>query len=306
MRISLPGIKLPAPSLVQKRIVALDIGGSSVRVLVAKGGKAIDWREAPLEPGLVREGVVADAEGVAAAIKPLLPKRSHLGDRLMVSVTGVRAIPRVLELPRMKEQMLDAAVSREAKREMPVPMEEIYLAWQVLEPTNGNQRVFALGVPRDILDPLLRALEGAAARPYAVDIKPLALARAADRREVVIADLEPDAIDIILVCSRMPAIMRTVTMQADGTDDDSRVERLYAELARTIKFYNDTHRQEPLSPDTPIVLTGSLAKKAAAVPLPEELVQYETRQLLPPLECPPELPLESYAVAVGLALKEAA
>jgi Tfp pilus assembly PilM family ATPase len=123
----------------------------------------------------VREGVVADPDGVAEAIKPLLPRRGLMGDNLMVSVTGVRAIPRVLELPRMKEQMLEAAVYREAKREMPVPMEEVCLACEHWVTTKS--RVFALGVPAT-LDPLLRALELATAGPHAVDIKPLALARA--------------------------------------------------------------------------------------------------------------------------------
>src|SRR4030042_922891 len=98
------------------------------------------------------------------------------------SARGLRSIPRILELPKMKPQMMEAAVAREAKREMPVPLDDIYLSWQPLAASNGHQRVFALGVPRDTLDPLLRAIAVTGRRAHAVDIKPLALARAVDRR----------------------------------------------------------------------------------------------------------------------------
>jgi hypothetical protein len=67
-------------------------------------------------------------------------------------------------------------------------------------------------------------------------------------------------------------------------------------------FYNDTHRL-----DRCLGYAGvpDRWRKRALVHC-QALVQYETGRLVPPLRCPPELPVESYAVAIGLALKEAA
>ena len=50
--------------------------------------------------------------------------------------------------------------------------------------------------------------------------------------------------------------------RAGESDGEESLARFRDELARTIKFYNDTHRQEPLPPSTPIFLTGSLAEPA--------------------------------------------
>jgi type IV pilus assembly protein PilM len=285
-------------------VVTLNIEGQSARVLVARGGKAVFWKETALEGGLVKEGVIADPERVGRALKGLLKTDRVLGTRLIASVTGLRSIPRVLELPHMSTQMMEAAVSREAKREMPVPMQDIYLSWQALGDGNGKQRVFALGVPRDTLDPLLRALAIAGGRPYAVDIKPLALARAVNRSEAIVANVEPESADIIVVTDGMPAIMRTVASRSGASAGEESIERFRGELARTIKFYNDTHRQDPLPPETPMFITGSLAPEAAEADRLEGQPPFPVEPLVPLLECPPDLPVHTYAVNIGLALKE--
>jgi type IV pilus assembly protein PilM len=303
MRLTLPNPTLALPAALQRRTVTLNIEAQSIRVLTVRGENVMSWQEIPLDAGMVKEGVIADPDGVGAALKTALDSPSMSGGRLIASITGFRSIARVLELPKMKPEMLEEAVGREAKREMPVPMEDIYLSWQSLDASDGQQRVFALGVPRDILDPLLKAMAVAKRHPSAIDTKPLALARAANRDEAIIADIEPGSADIVLVTGGVPVIMRTVVERAGEPDGVERVERFRDELARTVKFYNDTHRQEPLEPSTPIFLTGSLAESALNEPL-EALAQYPVETLLPPLDCPPALPLHTYAVNIGLALKE--
>jgi type IV pilus assembly protein PilM len=272
-------------------------------MLAVRGGRVIDWCEIALEDGAVREGVVVDGDSVSAALKQALNSQPMMGAKLITSVTGFRSISRILELPKMKPDLLDAAVMREAKREMPVPMEDVHLSWQPLDTLDENQRFFALAVPRDVLDPLLKALLSAKRHPYAVDTKPLALARVANREEAIIADIEPFSADFVLVVKRVPVIMRTVVEPGDTSSEPGRVERFRDELARTIKFYNDTHRLEPLNPSTPVFLTGSLARQVVVAP-PESLAPHKFYRIAPPFACPRELPVESYAVNFGLAMKE--
>lgn len=304
MRVNLPNPQLSPPRLLQRPTIALNVEGTSARLLLVKGNRVSAWTEVPLEPGLVKEGVIADPQAVGLALKALLDSHRVWGGKLIASVTGIRSIPRMLELPKMSPHMMEAAVAREAKREMPVPMEDIYLSWQTLAVNDGHQRIFALGVPRDTLDPLLRAIAVTGRRAHAVDIKPLALARAVDRREAIIADVEPDSADIVVVTGGIPAIMRTVVSRGEGAAPEDSIDRCRGELARTIKFYNDTHRQEPLAPSTPLFLTGSLAEEAAAaIESLESLAPYPVEPLTPPLGCPSDLPIASYAVNIGLAAK---
>lgn len=303
MRLTVPSPTITLSTALHRRTTAVSIEGEDIRILVTRGNSVVSWQDVRLEPGLVKEGVIADPEGVGAALKALLDSQSVSGGRLIASVTGFRSLARVLDLPKMKPELLAEAVTREAKREMPVPMEDVYLSWQPLAPDDGHQPVFALGVPRDILDPLLKAMTAAKRHPSAIDTKPLALARAANCDEAIIADIEPDSADIVVVTRGVPVIMRTVVERAGEPSGDERVERFCEEVARTVKFYNDTHRQEPLEPSTPIFLTGSLALSVTVESL-EALSQYRVEPLSPPLDYPPDLPVHTYAVNIGLALKE--
>ncbi len=306
MRLSFPKPALTLPVMLQKPTVTVNIEGHAIRTLAVRGNIVVSWEEAPLDFGVVREGVVADPERAGAALAAVLDSQHLLGGNLIACVTGFRSIARVLELPKMGEDLLEEAVTREAKREMPVPMEDIHLSWQALDAEDAKQRIFALGVPRDILDPLLKMMTVAKRRPCAVNIKPLALARICGEEEAIIGDIEPNSADVVVVTKGIPVIMRTVMDRGGEAGDEARVARFRDELARTIKFYNDTHRQEPLEPSTPIFLTGSLAEMVAAEPLQslEALEQYSVQPLSPPLAYPPELPVHTYAVNLGLALKE--
>jgi type IV pilus assembly protein PilM len=292
--------------MLQRPVVTVNIEAHCIRLLVVRGDRVASWQETPLDLGLVREGAIVDSQRVGAAMESLLDGQHLSGGKVVACVTGFRSTARVLELPKMKPELLEEAVSREAKREMPVPMEEIHLSWQTLDITDGHQRVFALGVPRDILDPLLKTMKAAKRPPCAVDIKPLALARAAGREEAIIADVEPGSADIIVVSGGVPVIMRTVMERVGESDDEARIHRFHDELARTIKFYNDTHRQEPLAPSTPIFVTGSLAELALTESLDsfEALQQFSVQPISPPLTYPADLPVHTYAVNLGLALKE--
>ncbi len=300
MRLGIPNPTLGLPRVLKRRIVTVNVEELCIRVMMARGGRVVAWRQVPLNEGLVREGVITEPQRVGAALGGALPL---LGARVIVGISGFRSIARVLELPKMKASLLEGAVTREAKREMPVPLEDVYLSWQPVDSYDGQQRIFALGVPRDILDPLLKTISVAKRHPYAVDTKPLALARAANRNEAIIADIEPASADIVVVTRGIPIIMRTVVERQDQQNGRERIQRFRDELARTIKFYNDTHRQEPLAPSTPVFLTGSMAQLVLREPL-DSVVPYPVEPLMPPLSCPASFPIETYAVNVGLALKE--
>lgn len=274
----------------------------SVRLLAVNGGRITKWGLESLEPGLVREGVIADPEAIGAHIKSLLAHHRVGNCRLVAGLTGQRSVPRFLDFPEATGRVLEALVPREMKREMPVPLEEMSLSFQIIGSEDGHTRVFALGVPRDVLVPQIKAIQHAGRKPHSMDIKPLALVRAVGLSDALIGDLEPESIDVIVVRGGMPVAIRTVGLPPQGEQTGDKIQRLGEELTRTVKFYNDTH-PEPLARSTPLCLTGSLAADVAQSSVAEAAVGLTFRPLAPPLECPPDLPVATLMVNVGLALK---
>lgn len=282
----------------------LYIEADSVRILAVRGKQVTEWGTEPLEPGLVRDGMVSDPKAVGEHIQSLLAAHSIGKGSLVVGLTGQRCVPRIIDFPQMDLRLLKEAVPREMKREMPVPMEEMHLSWQIIRRDNGHLRVFALGVPRDVLGPQMEAIRLAGGRLRSMDIKPLALVRAVGRGEALIADLELGSLDIIVVRGGIPATIRTVSLQREIDTTEDKARRLGEELARSVKFYNDTHPEEPLHPSMPVYLTGSLAEAAASSGIVEASVGHPVAPLAPPLTYPADLPLATFMVNIGLALKE--
>lgn len=303
-----------------KRTVTLNIETDAVRFLVADGMRVGDWGSVPLDPGLVRDGLIYEPTKVSSVIDALFREKKLPKNRVIASLPSLRSLTRIFNLPKVKPALLEEAIRNEAEREMPVPLEELYLCWQLINGKGEEQRFFVLGVPHDVLDAELKALGQAGIRPVAMDLKPLALARVVDREEALILDLEPESFGIILVASGVPVAMRTLVSRGEAITLEDRIGQLASELARTVEFYNNSHPEHSIGATTPAFLTGSLAveevqkgKKRArktneqtgASQLVKAAIDNPVETLSIPFSCPPDLPIGQYAVNIGLALRQA-
>jgi type IV pilus assembly protein PilM len=284
--------------------VTLNITATSIRLLSVKGKQVEKWGSAPLAPGLVKDGFILQPKAVGAIIDALFKSTKVPKQKVITTLTGLSFTYRILSLPKTKSSLMEEAVQRSARKEIPLPLEELYLSWQ---PINGKQEeldYFVLGVPRNPIDAVVQALAEAGIEPYIVELKPLALARAANRGDVLIVDLEPDCFDVVLVAKGVPTVIHTITPRGEGANLEDNIRRLSDELSRTVKFYNTSHPQTPLSPTTPLLLTGELATNVATSRLIQAETGYPVKSLVPPLQFPSALPAALYATNMGLALKE--
>jgi len=284
--------------------VALNISATSIRLLSVKGRHIQKWGDAPLASGLVSDGLILQPRAVGEAIDALFKSLKVPKERVITSLTGLSFTHRILSLPRMKPAPLEEAILRGAKKEIPLPLEELYLLWQTIGSKDDEIDFFVLGVPRNLIDAMVQTLEEAGIEPYIMDLKPLALARAANRGEALIVDLEPDCFDIVLVANGIPAIMHTITPRGGGASLEDNIRRLADELSKTVKFYNSSHAENLLGTTTPLLLTGELSTNATASKLIQAEIEYPVEPLVPPLEFPTDLAIALYAANMGLALKK--
>ena len=284
--------------------VTLSISAVSIRLLSVKGRQVKKWGEAPLAPELVRDGLILQPEAVGETIAALLKSTRVAKERVITCLSGLSFTYRTLSLPRINPALLEEAIERAARQEMPLPLEELYLSWQAIGGGGEEQDFFILGVSRNLVDAMVRTLAVAGIEPYLMDLKPLVLARAANRADAIIVSLEPDCFDIVLVANGIPAIMHTVSPRGEGATPEDNVRRLTDELLKTVNFYDNSHPESTLSLATPLLLTGELSSNATASSLIQAAVEYPVEPLVPSMKFPPELPLALYAANMGLALKK--
>jgi type IV pilus assembly protein PilM len=287
--------------MLSKRVVTLNFEANSIRILAVKGKKIEKWGSVPLEAGIVKDGLIVQPEAAAEAIKSQLEKMGIKEKKVILSVAGLRATFRILSLPRVKKSLLEESIRRGAKREVPVSLEELYLSWQSIGNNDGEQNIFVLGMPQELVDAEIRTLDKLGIKPQVMDFKPLVLARLARKRDALIIDLEPDSFVVALVADGIPAVIRTIAPKGEGSILEDNIWRLNEEIMRIVEYHNRNHRQTPLTADTPALLTGSLASDTTIAQAVENGIGYPIEPLAVPFGCPPDFPVAEYAVNIGLA-----
>jgi type IV pilus assembly protein PilM len=174
-----------------KNLVGVDIDPSGITAAqVSVNGRIHVDRAAfmPLEPGIVRDGEVADAEGLADALRSLFRDTKGLGKRVRVGVANQKIVVRPFEMPYLADaKELDAAVRFSAQDQIPMPVDQAVLDYHPLEVVQSEdtrlQRLLLVAARRDMVEHVLTAVRGAGLRPEGIDLSAFAMIRALYRPE---------------------------------------------------------------------------------------------------------------------------
>lgn len=145
-----------------KPLFGLDVGTSSIKVMqlgpLRKNKKTrpiIGYGSIQYDKSAVVDGEVVDPEIVAKALKEMF-ESSLIGDittrRVAMSLPVARTYNRVLSLPLLKEKELDEAVRLEAEQYIPVPLEDLYIDFDVISKSDKGYEVLLSAAPKKIVD----------------------------------------------------------------------------------------------------------------------------------------------------------
>jgi Tfp pilus assembly protein PilN len=285
--------------------VSLNISSNIIRVLSLNGRRVSKWGSLALKDGLVKDGLVLEPEIVGEAIAALFKSTDIPRQRVVASLAGLSFSYRFIRLPRLKTSEQEEAVLRAAGRDMALPLDDLYLSWQVLPGAGDEQAYFVLSVPKNLVDAALRALDAARITLRLMDLRPLALARAAARTDAIAVNLDADCFDIVFIAGGIPAVIHTIGPRSGEATLEDNIRQVAGELGKMAAFYQSGRPEVPLSPATPLLLAGDLAGDSPAAALLQAEVEYPVAALIPPVESPPGFPAASFAVSAGLALKTA-
>ena len=282
---------------------ALNISSHNIKILSMKGRRVVTWAKADLAEGLVHDGLITQPEAVGEAVSSLFKSTGIQKNNVIVSVAGLSFTYRFISLPRLKPSLLEEALLRAAKKEISLPLEELYISWKTIRSKGEEQDYFIIGVPRNLVDAAVQTLKIAEVEPYLMDVRPLALARAAHRNDAIVVNMEPDCFDIVFITNGLPTVIHTISPRADGATIEDNVHRLADELTKTAAFYQSNHPDIQLNASLPLLLAGELAADTTTSQMLQSEVEYPIEPLIPPVEFPDKLPIASYTTSIGLAIK---
>lgn len=173
---------MPAPP------VGLDISSGQLTAVVlrkrGKGYSLVRHATAPLAPGIVVDGEVADVEALSAAIRGLWEREGIRQKVVAVGVANQRSIVRTVELPRIKSRSARReAISFEVADNLPIPIEDSVFAYHTIadfkDPETGldRQRHVIVMSYRESTQRFWEAIVGAGLKVSHIDLAAFALMR---------------------------------------------------------------------------------------------------------------------------------
>jgi Tfp pilus assembly protein PilN len=285
--------------------VALSISNHDVKLISARENVLEKWVSAPLPPDSVKDGQILQPGIVAGVINSLFKMLQLPRTRVIASISGMSFTYRLLKLPVIKPALMREAIERATQKEINVPLDELYIDWQTLKTNGSGIEVFVVGVPRSQIDSLLKTTEMTGLELSAVDLKSLALARASGLKDGLIVDFEADCFNIIILSGGIPVTLHITNPKSAKASLEDNVSHLVDELDRTISFYNITHKDFPIMPETPVLLTGELSASPAAEQMLARICTHPIRMLTTQFRTPSDFPVSSFAGNIGLILKKA-
>lgn len=169
------------------RHLGIEVSNSAVRAAeLALGGprpELLTFAQVSLPPRSVVDGVIIDQAAVTSALRRCVEEGGFSSREAHLGIAGLRAITREIEMPRVPDSELDAAIRLQALDVIPFPADKTLLSARPLEDftaADGTpmRRVLLAAAHRDLVDPLIEVVEGAGLRPLSIDLLSTALVRA--------------------------------------------------------------------------------------------------------------------------------
>ncbi len=163
--------------------VGIDISDSSLKVMQLThhrdGFAPLAYSDVEIPSTLIVNHVISDESKLAEFITRALKQAKFVNTKYaVVSVPEAKSFVRILKMPKMAESEIGGAIPFELEQDIPIPIDQVYLDWQVVKEEADANHVLVMATPKDYVDSLVTALKMAKLRPIALELESQATARA--------------------------------------------------------------------------------------------------------------------------------
>jgi type IV pilus assembly protein PilM len=231
-----------------RTVVGLDIGSSGVRAAEFSLGRRTTLRKfaaVPLPEGVIRAGMVADADALSTALRELWSVGKFGTKNVLLGIANDAVLVRQMDLEWMPPGDFRKGLRYQVADALPVPVDEANLDYYMLDELDvaaeggGDSRkvarVMLVAAGREMVDTFVRAVQGAGLRVDGVDLLPFALVRAVqavapgtpdpDAPLEAVVDIGADTVVVVVHQGGRPRFVRTLPGHGGQTITRALMER---------------------------------------------------------------------------------
>jgi type IV pilus assembly protein PilM len=142
-----------------KPIFGLDIGFSNLKVMQldshGKRHTVTGYGLIDFDPEIIKDGVIVDPEALAKVIHKLFAQDivgAITSRRVILSIPAVQTFNRTMQIPKLSQKELDEAIKLEAQQYIPMPLEELYIDYEIVRQNTDGLTLLISAAPRKIID----------------------------------------------------------------------------------------------------------------------------------------------------------
>ncbi len=241
--------------------LGIDLGASSLKVVELKneGGrsKLVTYGFAEQRTDVVRSDSAELQQRIVAALKAIL-RQSRVGsNRVVAAMPSFAVFTSIISLPEMSKKDLFSAVRWEAKKFVPMPLEEMVLDWRLLQMSDEksvpsqpddkkgkgpkSMRVLLTAAPKNLVRRYIEIFRACDLQIVSLETEAFALQRSligAERVPIMIVDIGAVATDVSVIVDGIPLINRSIDVGGD-TITKAVANSLSVDLERAEQFKRD-------------------------------------------------------------------
>ncbi|MDQ6971055.1 MAG: type IV pilus assembly protein PilM [Mariprofundaceae bacterium] len=180
-------------------LIAVDISSAAVKLAelgrIRGGFELKSMAIVPLPRDVIVENEIIDSMTVTQALKDAVQIASPGTHSVAFAVSGNALIIKTVNMPLMTELELEATIEFEADQHIPYDMEDVYLDFQILGPTEdgGEMEVVLVACKRDVVEAYQQVIQEAGLSVKCVDCAVFAVENAA---EILVDQMTDAASDV--------------------------------------------------------------------------------------------------------------
>ncbi len=178
---------------------ALHLTNLHLRLIEIKGKKEA-WQvsrvgKIDLPPGVIDNGVIKDRESFAKYFEKLKRETFPSAPKNIEVITNINeeyTFFRTVQMPKMSETEIEEAIKWEAESNIPLPVEKVYLSWEIIKNVGENKiSILLAATPKNIIDEKIKIFKEIGLDCLVVEPESVALCRGLATKENFLASPAP-------------------------------------------------------------------------------------------------------------------
>jgi len=225
----------------QKNYLGIDIGGSSIKLVELKDvngrPQLVTYGFVEFETNILKSNSPENREAIINALKHILKEAQVTTDKVLTGLPSFTVFSSIISLPNMSKKELMSAVKWEAKKFVPMPVEEMILDWEIIKDhevtedegtkdgkkekaakekeksAQKDMKVLLTAAPRNLVERYVDIFKGADLELVSLETQAFALERSLigrDKAPIMIVDIGATATDIMVFIDGIPLVTRSL------------------------------------------------------------------------------------------------